>query len=231
MRCNICEGTLFADQGGRRNVRCLGCGSLERSRLLWLHIERLNLAPDAQVLHIAPEKGIYRRLRERLTGGGYVVADFDPDGYGFAPECRHIDLTDMEGWPSDQFDLILHSHVMEHIPCTLAYPLYHLHRMLRPSGRHLCVIPFMGGYFDECYAQIGATERNRRFGQADHVRRFGREDKDAHIGKLLNLPTEFDATADFDETVLREANIPEVHWRGWHLSTVLDLAKEDYRLK
>lgn len=231
MRCNICSGTRFADQGGRGEVRCVQCGSLERSRLLWLHIERMTFPADARVLHIAPEKGIYQRLRERLTGDGYVVADFDPSGYAFAPECRHIDLTDMEEWPSDQFDLILHSHVMEHIPCTLAYPLFHLHRMLRSSGRHLCVIPFMAGQYDETYAQIGESERKRRFGQGDHVRRFGHEDKDSHIGKLLKLPREFDATSQFDEAVLREANIPEAHWRGWHLSTVLDLSKQDYRLQ
>ncbi len=140
MRCNICEGTLFADQGGRSNVRCLGCGSLERSRLLWLHIERLNLATDAQVLHIAPEKGIYRRLRERLTANGYVVADFDSERHALAPECRQIELADMEGWPSDQFDVIIHARVTEQllcVPCP-AIPARDVRRPPhnRPAGVH-----------------------------------------------------------------------------------------------
>lgn len=230
MKCNICGGTEFATLKQRGPVRCTHCMSLERTRLLWLHVERLQVQPEWRVLHLAPERGVYQRLKQMLAPGNYTVADFDPSGYPFAPECIHIDLTRMEDWPSDHYDLIIHSHVIEHVPATLAYPLFHLHRMLKPTGTHLCVIPFLPGVYDECFGLIGKNERVRRFGQNDHVRRLGVEDLSAHLGSILNLPAAPDARQFFSEETLRDANIPESNWTDFHIGTVLALGKRDYKL-
>lgn len=145
-----------------------------------------------RILHLAPERGIYNRLKP-LVGAGYQTADFNPDHYkSVDPDCFFIDLCELDDQPSDNFDLIIHSHVMEHIPCNMAYTLWNLHRMLKPTGRHVCIIPFLGGYHDETFAEIGGENRARRFGQNDHVRRFGREDLQRGLGAILTLPTTFD---------------------------------------
>jgi phosphoglycolate phosphatase len=206
------------------------CNSLERTRALWLHIEKLGVRKGWRVLHLAPERGVYDRFSQILAPEDYVVADFDPTGYPFAKNCVQIDLTRMEGWPSDHFDLIVHSHVIEHIPATLAYPIFHLHRMLKPAGTHLCVIPFIPGIYDECYGAIGAKERLRRFGQNDHVRKLGSDDVGAHLGSILTLPENPDMLQHFDADTLRAANIPEENWSGYHIGTVLQLRKHDYKL-
>ena len=213
----------------RPRVRCSKCDSLERTRLLWLYIQKLNISKSAKILHLAPEKGIYDALSSQVEKENYVVADIDPNRYLFANNCTRIDLCDLDSQPSFEYDLILHSHVLEHTPCNIAYTLFQLHRMLKEDGLHVCIIPFMEGRYDECFGDIGEKERKRRFGQFDHVRRFGRDDIYAHLGKLINIPKKFDATDDFSEEILRSANIPENHWKGFHIGTVLVLNKYDMK--
>jgi phosphoglycolate phosphatase len=196
-----------------------------------MYIEKLNLKQSSRVLHLAPERGIYRKLSGLIAPENYVAADFEPSRYAFAKGCRKIDLTAMEEWPSNYFDLIIHVHVLEHIPANIAYPLFHLHRMLSPAGRHLCIIPFMTGTYEENFAPIGDEERVRRFGQSDHLRKFGRDDVEKHLGSILNMPKQFDAVADWGEAKLLEANVPKNHWRGLHTGTVLNLGKKDYKLQ
>jgi phosphoglycolate phosphatase len=186
---------------------------------------------DTKVLHLAPEKGLYKALSDITSKSNYDTADFSPDMYkSFAEQTRKIDLCDLDAEPSDYFDFIIHSHVLEHTPCNIAYSLYHLHRMLKPSGKHICIIPFVGGGYDESFQKITSEESKRRFGQSDHVRRFGVEDVGLHVGILLNIPQEFDATKSFSEDFLRQANIPESHWYGLTIGTVLELSKKDYKL-
>lgn len=230
MKCNLCGCEEFIDMNGRKAVKCRNCGSLERTRLLWLYAERLEIDSNFKVLHLAPERGIYSKLSSLLRPENYVTADYDPSRYSFAKGCRKIDLTSMEEWPSNEFDLILHIHVMEHIPCNIAYPLFHLHRILKSNGTHLCVIPFSPGVYDECFDDIGDDERTRRFGQYDHIRKFGRYGLSSHIGKIIDLPRNFDATEQFSEDTLTEYNIPQSHWKGFHIGTVLSLKKNDYKL-
>lgn len=229
MRCNICGGSEFLDMNVRKGVRCSQCGSLERTRLLWLYLEKLEINEKTRILHLAPEKGMYERL-SALCGPNYVTADMHPRGFPFAKDMRGIDLCDLEDWPAEDFDIILHAHVLEHVQCNFAYTLFHLHRMLKPDGVHLCVIPFLSGRYDETYQDIGDAERDRRFGQFDHVRRFGVDDIPMHLGKVVRVPDEFDATKEFGEEVLLAANIPPSHWTGFHIGTVLRLKKRDYLL-
>jgi phosphoglycolate phosphatase len=203
---------------------------MERTRLIGLYLSTLPIGPETRILHMAPERGLYSYL-SRVTGGKhYLTADFSPEHYSFAPECTHIDLCDLDHWESDAFDLILHSHVMEHTPCNIAYTMYHLDRMLAPGGRQICVIPFMKGDWDERFFGLSDAERVMRFGQNDHVRKFGTEDKARSLGKVMRLPETFDAARDLGREALVASNVPESQWRGFHGSTVLFFDKGDYLL-
>lgn len=230
MKCNICDSEKFGPQGNRPWAKCLECGSFERTRLMWMYLQRAHVTPSDRVLHIAPEKGLYKKFSDLLSPEEYHCADLFPEQYKFATNIRTMDLCNLDGENSNYYDFIVHSHVLEHIPCNIAYTLFHLHRMLKPSGRHICVIPFMDGEYDECFGEMNDRERISRFGQDDHVRRFGNRDLDRHLGSIVKLPKRFDASNDFSKTILLEANIPEAMWKGFHPSTVLDLGKYDYRL-
>jgi hypothetical protein len=229
--CNICGNKNFADVKSRVNARCTHCNSLERTRLLWLFLQDIDITDTTNILHLAPERGLYDKLKARTKPGNYVCADFEPRRYAFATEITAIDLTDLDDQPSDQYDIIVHAHVMEHIPCNIAYTLFHLHRMMKSGGRHVCVIPFLPGKYDECFQDMPERERVRRFGQHDHVRRFGVEDIPRHLGAIVNLPDEFSAVERFGEDRLRNAGIPESAWRGFSIHTVLDLRKDDFKLR
>ena len=50
MRCNICGGAEFLDMNVRKGVRCGQCGSLERTRLLWLYLERLEISNKTRIV-------------------------------------------------------------------------------------------------------------------------------------------------------------------------------------
>lgn len=230
LECNLCGSHKFKDMNGREKVMCATCRSLERTRLLFLYLKQLDVQPTHRILHVAPERGVYWYLEQKVLRNNYICADFDPDRYKFAEDCRKIDLCDLADWPSNDFDLILHSHVLEHTMCNIAYTLYHLHRMLKPSGMHVFLAPIRKGKFDECFADITDEERTQRFGQADHMRLFGRDDVDKHLGMIVRLPEDFDAVRDFGEETLTRANIPERLWRGLHGSTVIQLRKDDYLL-
>lgn len=229
MKCNLCGNEFFIDMNKRKNVRCKECDSLERTRLLWMYLQKFNLGKESKILHLAPEKGLYQALSKRVAKHNYIVADINPKLYPFAETCIKIDLCNLDNQPSFEYDLIVHSHVLEHTPCNIAYTLFHLHRMLKKNGYHVCVIPFMDGKYDECFQTLSKEERRRRFGQHDHVRKFGNMDIDSHLGKLIRIPNEFDATKDFNVRDLHLANIPEHLWKGFQTSTVLCFKRNDMK--
>lgn len=230
--CNLCGSTCFVAMKNRPNARCASCGSLERTRLLYLYLEKLGLPqPGSKVLHFAPEKGLYDAISKIVDAEDYIVADIEPNIYPFAKNIVKFDLCkDVEGLRDNYFDLIIHSHILEHVKCNLSYILFHLHRALKQDGWHICVIPFSGGSYEECFVNIEAAEATRRFGQFDHVRRFGRDDIDNSLGKILSFDKDFDATRDFPPEILRKYNIPETSWCGLTMDTVLRLRKYDMRL-
>lgn len=231
MRCNICGGSQFVDAGKRPAVRCKSCGSFERTRMLWLAIERnLTLASDTRVLHLAPELGLYRRIRSTVAAPYHDVRDLSPANFPFAEGIRGIDLCRLEDLPSNHYDLIIHSHVLEHVPCNIAYTLYHLHRAMSPAAHHLFVVPFSSGRYDECFQDMTDAERRRRFGQEDHVRSFGKLDVAAHLGSIVKIDDAVDFEALYGATALESANIPRSTWLGLSGHGVIHLRKRDFLL-
>jgi SAM-dependent methyltransferase len=234
--CNLCGSNKFRDMKKRKNARCSDCGSLERTRLLWLYLSNSDiLIPGARVLHLAPEDGLSRCVRERVGSRSYCPVDYNESLYKNIPGIRHFDLTaDADALESESFDLILHSHVIEHIPCNIAYSLFHLHRALKHDGLHACVIPISPGAWDESFdMNLSRDAREKRFGQYDHVRRIGRADIMQTLGKILRIDRylDYDATRDFSPEVLEKYNVPESQWRGLTMSTPLILKKHDYLLQ
>lgn len=233
MKCNLCGNDTFRPKGRRVDSACTKCGSLERTRLMWLYIQPFleKVGGRKKILHIAPEKGLYNQILNKVEKiEDYIVADFDPSKFRFVKGCKKIDLCELDDEPSLEYDLILHSHVLEHTYCNIAYSLFHLHRMLKKNGRHICVIPFMSGRYDECFQELTDEEKLKRFGQEDHVRRFGKKDLDQHVGKLLRIKKNYNAREYFGVRALEDANIPSQFWSGFHVSTVLNLKKYDMKM-
>jgi len=232
MECNICGNGKFIDMNARKSVKCSKCYSLERTRLMALFIKKDKLVnKKTRVLHIAPEKGLADYLYG-IAGKNCTFVDLCPENFLFAPGIKKMDLcNDLELIPDKSFDLIIHSHVLEHIPCNYTYVLYHLHRILSKAGRIICSIPFLSGSYDCSFSpELNDTERTERFGQNDHIRRFGRNDLQMTLGKIYNLEKDYDITRIFPGEELLKYNIPEISWKYYSPNSVLCLKKEAYLL-
>lgn len=230
--CNICGSPFFVAMKSRKNVRCLNCSSLERTRLLYLYIQHFSiLSQNARVFHLAPEEGLYHEILSIVSPDNYLVVDLDPKRYSFAKNIQKFDLcNDIDDLPDKHFDLIIHSHIMEHIPCNISYVLKGLHRSLKDDGWHICVIPFMEGYYDECFAPLSPEEAQSRFGQFDHVRRFGIKDIHNSLGRIIPIDINYDVTNIFSPETLIKSNIPRHCWKGLTAHTVLALRKNDIKI-
>ncbi|UXU07195.1 class I SAM-dependent methyltransferase [Agrobacterium tumefaciens] len=231
MQCNICGSGSFIAMNKRPNVRCSGCGSVERTRVIKMMLDQLGLPkPGMRVLHLAPEEGLANYLRGIVGADNYDARDIDLERYKKI-KVTYFDLVkDVDKLPSKAFDLIIHSHVMEHLPCNVTAVLFHLHRALTDNGAHVCSIPICDGYYEESTFPLPDAERERRFGQFDHVRRFGTEDLHLTLGMLFKIPKTYDLTTTFSEADLNSANIPATTWRGYSPHSVLALKKGDLLL-
>lgn len=170
--CPACNQDVvgFFKYGNTTEWGCISCGSSPRERLMHslLDLGTLCIPASASVLHCAPNE---HRLVERFRGlaGDYVPADIDPHLYDI-PGIQKLDL--MQFNEQDRFDRVYASHVMEHVPDD-AVVLRNIHRALKPDGEAWLLVPLWGKPTEDGPPNLGPRERERRFGQWDHVRQYG----------------------------------------------------------
>jgi SAM-dependent methyltransferase len=157
----------------RANMRCPACGSRDRTRRFWLYLaHRTNLLADRlRVLHFAPERTLEHRLKAR-PNLDYVSTDLN------RPRATvRADITDLP-FPEDSFDVVLCSHVLEHVDDDRK-AMGELYRVLKPGGWAVVVVPISSRRAEtlEDPTIVAPAERERVFGQADHVRTYGRDFK------------------------------------------------------
>jgi SAM-dependent methyltransferase len=157
----------------RPNAMCPTCGSLERHRALWLYLSaRTNLFSEAlSVLHFAPEEVLAKKLSS-LRNLEYLTADLDP-----TKAMMEVDITNIPFGPR-RFDVILCVHVLEHIPDDRK-AMAELFRVLKPGGWAILQSPLDSSRETtfEDPTVTSSEDRERLFGQRDHVRVYGRDYK------------------------------------------------------
>lgn len=208
--CGICGNDKFVEHNTRPNACCSNCRSLERTRLLWMVLNKeIELRSDMRVLHFAPELSIGTRLHETL-GENYMPCDVHPPTYKKFP-CAvvKVNMCYLHRLPPDTFDLIIHNHVLEHIPCSVTQALHNLARLLKPGGIQLFSVPFRG---DETREYLGddmdEETRIKEFGQADHMRLFGRRDFLVTLESTYGEDFAYDMVQAFNEEELERNGIP-----------------------
>jgi hypothetical protein len=170
-------------------------------------IERCGLLrSDIDVLHFAPERALALRFLE-LLGQRYLAADIDETrlSRSLPKEAQRIQV-DLCRIDSDlaarKFDLIVHSHVMEHLPCSWTIVLLRLQQMLKPGGLQVFSIPMIPGYSREDVSpELSPEKRLEMFGQEDHMRWIGKKTfaLDIENIKALTGGSFFDAKSRFTE--------------------------------
>jgi SAM-dependent methyltransferase len=212
-RCPICKAeNSFIPFNHRQYARCSKCLCVERNRLMWLALEQLQL-PNAttRVLHFAPELGIASRLAA-ICGDKYVACDISPERYTSKHYKVHqLDLcTGLVRFADESFDLIVHNHVLEHLPCDVGNVLRELDRILAPGGMHLFSVPVRGeATTEDISPDVSPEERLKRFGQDDHMRLFGRTELPALLRSIWGQDqVVFDFGKHVDRAALQAAAIP-----------------------
>lgn len=152
--------------GWRPNVFCPICGSYDRERLTYLYLKNRPhlLCRGAKLLHVAPEDNLSSWLRSKADLD-YVSADLARGDVDL-----NIDLTQIP-IPNSTFNAIICNHVLEHIPNDRR-AMAELFRVLKPGGWAMVQVP-ISLYLVATYEDFSITDpmdRERAFGQNDHVR-------------------------------------------------------------
>lgn len=177
VNCPICHHSYrtFLPYGRinpRPNALCPHCLSLERHRLIWLYLQaETNFFSFPQhVLHIAPEACFLERF-ESIHKENYITADLE------SPLAKvKMDIHEIP-FPENSFDVILCNHVLEHVNDDIK-AMMEINRVLKPGGYALMQIPFFSPVPEETFEDNSIKdprEREKIFGQSDHVRKYGRD--------------------------------------------------------
>lgn len=200
--CNVCGERVarFYSYGGRP-FGCPFCKSSPRERLVVYCLDHQHLvAPGHSVLHVAPsEQGFIDRLGK---GAGYSPVDLFPELYPRV-NTQKLDLMHMD--QVSVYDVVYLSHVMEHVPDDNLV-LGNLYRSLRPGGQGWFLVPLATAPTVDG-PELPAKEREKRFGQWDHVRQYGPDFAD-RIER-----------AGFSVRVIRAADFPGEDCRLYGLNT------------
>lgn len=198
--CPICGGSYkrFSDSMGRPGAKCPVCESKERHRFLWLYLKNktgiFSGGQKISLLHFAPEAKIQDILRS-WSNIYYVSADIESD-----LAMLKMDITDII-FKDDCFDLILCSHILEHIVDDKK-AMKELHRVLKPNGKMLLQIPVCGDKTFEDFCVISEKDREAVFGQKDHVRIYGSDIIDRLKESGFSLRIEY--VKDLDDSTIQK---------------------------
>lgn len=156
----------------RKDAMCPNCYSLERHRALWFLLKRLNWnRPNMRVLHFAPEIAFYEIFssKENIE---YWPVDLNPEIYEGRVK-KSVDITNIP-FEDSYFDLIMCTHVLEHIPDDKK-AMSELYRVLKPNdGVALLTVPIFDRPKTLENPEYNTPElRTKYYGQHDHVRAYG----------------------------------------------------------
>ncbi len=198
--CNSCDSPVayFYSYGGFP-WGCPLCRSSTRERLVLKLIDEgvLPIEPTAtNVLHVAPsEKGIIRHFS---TLPGYHPVDLFPELY---PDVKTERMDLMQLNSEARYDIAYLSHIMEHVPDD-SLVFSNLHRALKSGGEAWILVPLWDKPSVDGSENMSSMEREKEFGQWDHVRQYGEDIADrmraAGFDVTINRATDL-AGNDFDE--------------------------------
>lgn len=180
VNCPICDKNFrtFLPYGlnNRENAQCVNCESLERHRLVWLYLAKeTNLFNGRyKVLHVGPEKSLWDKFKD-LQDIDYTAIDKFAEGYEYDKGVLNKDITNLD-LPDNTYDVIIANHVLEHI-IDDATAMKELYRVLKPGGWGILQVP-LDEKLEETFEDFTVTnpiDREKLFGQHDHVRVYGKD--------------------------------------------------------
>jgi len=153
----------------RKNALSPSTYSLERHRMLWLYLKNETdiFTKQIRLLHFAPEPA-FHKIFKNFNNISYDTIDLNSP----LAEIK-ADICDLP-IKNDTYDYILCNHVLEHIDDDIK-AMSELYRVLKKGGIGIFQIPIdieRKNTFEDP-SITSPKERNKIFGQYDHVRIYG----------------------------------------------------------
>ncbi len=197
----------------RENALSPGTLSLERHRQMWLYLQYETdfFTKNYKVLHIAPEQEFLRKFK-KMKNLDYTSADL------FSPIVDvKADILNLP-FESESFDVVICNHVLEHIEDDRK-AMSELYRVMKKGGWGILQVP-MKNSLKKTYEDFSITEpkeRQKHFGQYDHVRWYGMD----YFDRLKSVG--FDAEANFYSQKFSDADIKRF---GLNRNEILPVVKK-----
>jgi SAM-dependent methyltransferase len=125
---------------------------------------------ELKVLHIAPELCFIKRF-DAIHGDNYITADIE------SPLAKvKLDVLQMP-FAEGEFDVVFCNHVMEHVVDDLQ-AMGEIYRVLAPGGWGIIQVPLFYPLPEVTFEDssiVTPAEREKAFGQDDHVRLYGKD--------------------------------------------------------
>lgn len=218
VECTVCHSTFkkFLPYGRvdtRENALCPHCLSLERHRLLWTFLQEKTdfFTARLKVLHVAPELCFINRF-ESLENLDYITADLE------SPLAKvHMDVHEIP-FNDNTFDVVFCNHVLEHVESDQKV-LSEFYRVMKPGAWAIMQSPIYY-HLEETYEDPLITdpaEREKHFGQDDHVRIFGTD-----YGERLRAAG-FDVTED---NMVKEISEEKAFYHGYDMRETIYFIKK-----
>lgn len=122
------------------------------------------------MLHVAPEV-CFMKPFEQQHGNGYITGDIESPLAKIKMDVLNIPFED------NSFDVAMCNHVMEHVNDDIK-AMKEFYRVLKPGGWAIFQVPFFYPIPDttlEDSSIITPKEREKVYGQDDHVRLYGKD--------------------------------------------------------
>lgn len=153
----------------RKNALSPGTLSLERHRQMWLYLQNETdfFKSQLKVLHLAPEQSFIKKFK-KMKNLDYITADL----YSPIVDVK-ADILDLP-FENESFDVIFCNHVLEHIEDDRK-AMSELYRVMKKGGWGIFQVPIKNS-LSNTYEDFSITEpeeRQKHFGQYDHVRWYG----------------------------------------------------------
>ena len=154
------------------------------------------------MLHIAPEQSFFKRFKkiENLT---YHTGDLESPIADYHFDIHKIPFED------NTYDFVMCNHVLEHVEDEFK-ATSEIFRVLKPKGWAILQVP-INLKFEQTYEDSSITdskEREKHFGQYDHVRWHGK-DYGKRLEKSGFIVEELNYTEKFSELDIERMRLPK----------------------
>lgn len=180
--CNVCSKNTKGYLAGffpKLSLVCINCFSEDKQRMISRYLDDFNFE-GKKILHFAPEPCLVDYVKKKKSNE-YILGDINP-----SKGIRKINIENID-YQDNYFDLIICSHVLEHVDDYLAIP--NLKRVLKKNGVALLLFPIIDAW-KKTYRNKNINNRADRelhFLQWDHLHLYGKDIEEKLSGDGFEL--------------------------------------------